>query len=138
MLASDIFVTPNFKFGEFGCKDGTPVPVYLYYNMRMLAGALEGLRGHFQKPIIINSAYRTPAYNKKVGGVPASQHLSCSAVDIRIVGIPPVHIFQVIRSFMKKGLIPAGAVIVYDSFVHYDIRGHIVVIDNRERNSCSQ
>ena len=138
MLASEIFVTPNFKFGEFACKDGTPVPMHLYYNMRMLAGALEGLRGHFQKPIIINSAYRTPAYNKKVGGVPASQHLSCSAVDIRIVGVPPVHIFQVIRSFMKKGLIPAGAVIRYDSFVHYDIRGHIVEIGNCERNNCSQ
>lgn len=138
MLASEIFVTPNFKFKEFSCKDGTHVPVHLYYNMRMLAGALEGLRGHFQKPIIINSAYRTPAYNKKVGGVPASQHLSCSAVDIKIMGVPPVHIYNVIRSFMKKGLIPAGAVIVYDSFVHYDIRGHIVVIDSRERNSCSQ
>ena len=32
--------------------------------------------------IIVNSAYRTPEYNKSVGGVPNSQHTKGQAVDI--------------------------------------------------------
>ena len=34
-------------------------------------------------PIIINSGYRSPAVNKKVGGVSNSQHLLGQAADIR-------------------------------------------------------
>lgn len=138
MNANEILLTPHFKFSEFNCKDGTPVPEHLHYNIRMLAGCLEVLRGHFQLPIIINSAYRTQRYNAKVGGVANSQHLSANAVDISILGTPPLHIFTVIRSFMKKGLLPAGCVILYDTFVHYDLRGHIVEIDNRQCKSCQQ
>ena len=37
-----------------------------------------------EKPIIINSGYRSPQLNKKIGGVPASNHLTGCAVDIRV------------------------------------------------------
>ena len=133
-----IYVTPHFKFSEFSCKDGTPVPNHLLFNVRMLAGCLEVLRGHFQLPIIINSAYRTESYNRKVGGVSASQHLSANAVDISIQGVPPLVIWQTIRSFMKKNLLPKGAVILYDNFVHYDLRGHVVEIDSRTCKTSGQ
>ena len=39
------------------------------------------------EPIIINSAYRSPALNKLVGGSPTSNHLTGCAVDIRVSGI---------------------------------------------------
>lgn len=121
-------ITPNFRHREFACKDGTPVPPHLHYNMRMLAGSLEVLKGHFQRPIIINSGYRTPSYNKRVGGAVNSYHMSCQAVDINIPGVPPKQVHQVILSFMKKRLIPPGAVILYPTFVHYDHRGFILDI----------
>jgi hypothetical protein len=35
-------------------------------------------------PIRINSGYRSPQLNKKVGGVPTSNHLTGCAVDIRV------------------------------------------------------
>ena len=35
-------------------------------------------------PIIINSGYRSPQLNRKVGGAPTSNHLTGCAVDIRI------------------------------------------------------
>ena len=39
------------------------------------------------EPIIINSAYRSPAVNKAVGGAPNSNHLTGCAADIRCYGI---------------------------------------------------
>ena len=36
------------------------------------------------EPIIINSGYRSPQLNRKIGGVPNSNHLSGCAVDIRV------------------------------------------------------
>ena len=39
------------------------------------------------EPIIINSGYRSPELNKKVGGSPSSNHLTGCAVDIRVAGI---------------------------------------------------
>ena len=39
------------------------------------------------EPIVINSGYRSPQLNKKVGGSPTSNHLTGCAVDIRVAGI---------------------------------------------------
>ena len=39
------------------------------------------------EPIIINSGYRSPELNKKVGGAPTSNHLTGCAVDIHVAGI---------------------------------------------------
>ena len=35
-------------------------------------------------PIIINSGYRSPQLNKRIGGVPTSNHLTGCAADIRV------------------------------------------------------
>lgn len=123
MHQSEIKVTPHFKFSEFNCKDGTPVPPHLFYNIRMLAGTLEAIRLHFRTPIIINSAYRTEVYNRRVGGASKSYHLSAQAVDFTIKGVTPKHIFQQLSLLMKKGLIPKGGLIEYKTFIHYDQRG---------------
>lgn len=54
---------------------------------------LEGLREAWGRPMVVTSGARTPAYNRRVGGAPASLHLvgnprfgsDCLAVDIRMV-----------------------------------------------------
>ena len=38
------------------------------------------------RPLHINSGYRSPQLNKKVGGVAGSNHLTGCAVDIRVLG----------------------------------------------------
>ncbi len=48
-------------------------------------GALS--RDDKEKPIIINSGYRSPQLNKKIGGVAGSNHLTGCAVDIRVLGM---------------------------------------------------
>ena len=37
-----------------------------------------------EEPIRINSGYRSPQLNKKIGGVASSNHLTGCAVDIRV------------------------------------------------------
>ena len=63
-------------------------------NLNRLCGWLEELRtewnlryGDGDDPIIINSAFRSPAVNKAVGGSSTSNHLSGCAADIRVLGL---------------------------------------------------
>jgi hypothetical protein len=44
-------------------------------------------RGGREKPIIINSGYRSLQLNRKIGGVKNSNHLTGCAVDIRVTGM---------------------------------------------------
>ena len=62
-------------------------------NMKRLCVWLEELRKRYnnkygvgEEPIRINSGYRSPQLNKKVGGVAGSNHLTGCAVDIRVLG----------------------------------------------------
>ena len=50
-------------------------------------GTPPNLGGEEDTPIIINSGYRSPELNKKVGGSPTSNHLTGCAVDIKVSGI---------------------------------------------------
>ena len=56
-------------------------------NLTNLCKWLEILRERAGVPIIINSGYRSPQLNKKIGGVPTSNHLTGCAVDIRVSGM---------------------------------------------------
>ena len=55
-------------------------------NLKRLCVWLEVLRNKVGHPIVINSGYRSPQLNRKVGGAPTSNHLTGCAVDIRTSG----------------------------------------------------
>jgi hypothetical protein len=56
-------------------------------NLKRVCGWLEVLRKRYGGPIIINSGYRSPQLNRKIGGVKNSNHLTGCAVDIRVTGM---------------------------------------------------
>ncbi|MEM6472173.1 MAG: D-Ala-D-Ala carboxypeptidase family metallohydrolase [Planctomycetota bacterium] len=116
-------LTANFRLSEFGCRDGTPVPSSMRSNVQELANNLQELRGTIGKAIHINSGYRTPTYNKRVGGVSNSQHLYAKAADIRVSGMSPSQVHSQILSMIGDGKMKQGGLGLYNSFVHYDIRG---------------
>ena len=62
-------------------------------NLKRVCTWLEELRKRYnekygvgEEPIHINSGYRSPQLNKKVGGVASSNHVTGCAVDIRVLG----------------------------------------------------
>ena len=96
-INSNIQLSQHFRLGEF-TKSNHPevynIPSHVAIeNMKRICGWLEVLRDRYNakysenSPIIINSGYRSPQLNKKVGGVSTSNHLTGCAVDIRCYGI---------------------------------------------------
>ena len=85
-------LSPNFTLGEL-TKSGSHPEVYnipsheAIANLANLSKWLEALRGRAGTPIIINSGYRSPQLNRKIGGAPNSNHLTGCAVDIRVSGM---------------------------------------------------
>lgn len=116
-------ITENFNLDEFHCKDGTTVPEELIGNVIELAGNLQVLRDHIKSPIFINSGYRSPAYNAKVGGVKSSQHLLAKAADITTKNHTPKQLYDIIEFLIIDGKMKEGGLGLYPGFVHYDVRG---------------
>ena len=89
-MNSNMQLSEHFKLGEF-TKSNHPevynIPNHVAIeNMKRICGWLEVLRDRYGAPIIINSGYRSPQLNKKVGGVSTSNHVTGCAVDIRCNG----------------------------------------------------
>lgn len=116
-------ITNNFSLEEFNCKDGSLMPNNVLINIIKLAKNLQVLRDSVGKTITINSAYRSPEYNKKIGGVKDSQHLKGNASDITIKGMTPKEVAKVIEGLIASGKMQQGGIGIYPNFVHYDIRG---------------
>ena len=88
-LNSNAKLSEHFTLGEFTKSNSHPevynIPSHeAIANLTNLCGWLEVLRKRYGAPIIINSGYRSPQLNKKIGGVPTSNHLTGCAVDIRV------------------------------------------------------
>ena len=113
----------NFSLSEFKCKDGSDVPEELLDNVKLLAENLQVLRIHLGKPIRIISGYRSPKYNRRIGGAKRSQHMTAKAADIKVSGMTPAEVKSEIIKLIKEGKMHTGGVGLYTTFTHYDVRG---------------
>lgn len=116
-------LTENFNLTEFACKDGTQVPEKYLCNVKELAWNLQVLRNYLGEPVKLNSGYRTPSYNKKVGGKSASKHLLAQAADITVKSKTPKQLAFIIEKLISEKKMKQGGLGLYPGFVHYDIRG---------------
>ena len=116
-------ITENFNSSEFECKDGSKMPDSVLVNVKELAKNLQVIRNVVCAPITINSAYRNAIYNKQIGGANKSLHLVGKASDITIQGLTPKEVHTLLLDLIKEGKISEGGLGLYNSFVHYDIRG---------------
>ena len=112
-LNSNAKLSEHFVLGEF-TKSGSHPEVYnipsheAIANLKRLCGWLEELRKRYneryvveispratlgrddkrgEEAIRINSGYRSPQLNRKIGGAATSNHLTGCAVDIKVAGM---------------------------------------------------
>jgi len=116
-------ITTNFNLEEFNCKDGSLMPNTVMINIIKLAKNLQVLRDYLNTSITVNSGYRSPKYNAKIGGVKNSQHLLGNASDLMVKGFTPKQVAEAIEKLIKEGKMQQGGIGVYPTFTHYDIRG---------------
>lgn len=78
---------------------------------------LQALRSRLGSPLIVNSAYRTPAHNAAVDGAPGSKHLTAEAFDISMSNHNPQEFEAAAREvgFRGFGFYPRS------NFMHVDI-----------------
>lgn len=113
----------NFYISEFKCKDGTQVPEEYLDNVKKLAKNLQVLRDFLGKPVVIISGYRSPKYNRRIGGARRSQHMFATAADIKVPGLDPRDVKEAIVRLIKEGKMDSGGIGLYKTFTHYDVRG---------------
>ena len=84
---------------------------------------LEPVRSVYNKPLIIDSAFRSPDVNTAVGGVSTSQHLLGQAADIHSDYIPARVLYNDIRLLVDNGHFHIGQCIYYPTknFVHVSL-----------------
>lgn len=113
--------TKNFAVSELACKDGTPVPKDLYDNAKAICERAQVLRDFLGSALLVNSGYRTPAYNAKIGGADKSWHLQAGALDLRAPGWSAELLAEVYEGLIRIKAVPDGGLGKYDTFIHIDI-----------------
>jgi len=109
----DYQLSDHFRLEEFACRDGSDM-VLVHLSVILL---LEEIRAHFHSPLFINSGYRTPEYNRQIGGSKNSRHCLGMAADIRVYRVMPPEVGAYAETLNPGGL---GR---YGGFIHVDVFG---------------
>jgi uncharacterized protein YcbK (DUF882 family) len=126
-------LTANFTLAEMVKSDtalrhdmdNTPGEIEIENLKRLAEKVLQPVREHYQRGVKVNSGFRHPDVNAKVGGSKTSDHCKGQAADIEIPGIPNADLAkwitenldftQVILEFYTQGVPDSGWVHVsYD------------------------
>ena len=124
-LSGDKLLSKNFRVREFACHDGSDKVLICQETVDVL----QAIRDYFGKKVTITSGYRTAAYNKKVGGASASQHVKGTAADIKVDGVPS----WAVAGFLEDKY-PIHGIGLYSTWVHVDSRGYGVKWKDRGSN----
>jgi uncharacterized protein YcbK (DUF882 family) len=108
------YLSENFKESEFACKGKGTLPAQGIDPK--LIELLEHIRAHFDAPVKINSGYRSPEHNAKVGGAKGSYHVKGMAADIVVRGVPAKVVYNYLAGMHT------GGVGKYSRFTHVDVR----------------
>lgn len=109
-------ISPHFKVKEFHSKNDRADLVLVDERLVEL---LENIRRHTGRPVIINSGYRSAAYNATIkNAAKNSQHVLGKAADIRVVGISPAKVAQIVECYLGN----SGGIGIYSTFTHVDVR----------------
>jgi hypothetical protein len=97
----------------------TDPPRSLWPSLLAVVKVADEARHRLGKAVKINSAYRSPAYNRAIGGASASIHVRGGALDL---SGSPVTLRRILREMRDEGLFKGG-IGRYPTFTHVDVRG---------------
>lgn len=110
-------LSENFSVKEFACKDGSDT---IKIDLDLIP-LIQRFRNYVETGVYFNSAYRTPSYNKKVGGATNSYHVKGQALDI-----PFLNSYKYLTSREKMcaffNTLGVKGIIIYPTFIHVDTR----------------
>jgi hypothetical protein len=100
-------------------KGGPYVEINAVANLPRLANFLEQVKVVLgNKPIIVNSAFRSKSVNDAVGSSDTSDHRRGCAADIRVPGMTPD---EVVRAIIASGLPYQQVIREFDRWTHVAI-----------------
>jgi hypothetical protein len=97
----------------------TDPPRSLWPSLLAVTRVADEARHRLGRPLRISSAYRSPAYNKAIGGASASIHMKGGALDL---SGSPATLHRILKEMRAEGLF-RGGIGKYKTFVHVDVRG---------------
>lgn len=109
--------------GKASGKNYLP-PKELWPNIVRVARAADLARAELGSPIRILSAFRSPEYNRAIGGAKYSRHLQFDALDLAPMDGKVATLHRIVKRLRKEGVF-CGGIGRYPSFVHIDNRGHV-------------
>jgi hypothetical protein len=96
MNLSEHFTLEELTFTNHREFDNTPTQVQID-NLTRLAEFLEKVRYTlYDRPILVDSGFRSPDVNHAVGSTSVSQHLKGCAADIRVPDMTPAEVVKAI------------------------------------------
>ena len=103
---------PDFSPAEIACRGTGRLKLH-----PEALDTLQALRDRLGKPLIVRSAYRSPAHNRAVDGAPRSKHMDGTAFDIAMTNHDPVAFEAAAREvgFLGFGFYPRSG------FMHIDL-----------------
>lgn len=134
-------MTPNFTLAELTVTDhrefkNEPNPAETE-NLKRLAGLLEQVKVAIgNKPVMVNSAFRSKQVNDAVGSKDTSQHRLGCAADIRVPGMAPD---AVVKAVIAAKLPFDQLIREFDRWTHISVpndpkgkpRGQVLIIDSK-------
>jgi hypothetical protein len=98
-------LTKNFTLSEMTKSetalrhdmDNTPDQTVISNLQALAIHVLQPVRDHYGKGVKVNSGYRSPDVNARVGGSRTSDHTRGMAADIEIPGVPNAELAEWIR-----------------------------------------
>lgn len=131
-------ITAHFTIGELANTQASEsIKWILDKKVLVHSEMLEQLRLRYGKALVVNSWYRTPTYNRKVGGISTSNHLKGTATDLKVACDDALW-----NQFVSNWKLicaahgVAGEIIRYDTFIHvgsYTGTGSFKIYDKREK-----
>jgi hypothetical protein len=97
----------------------TDPPRSLWPSLLAVTKVADEARHRLGKPLRINSAYRSPAYNRAISGASASIHVRGGALDL---SGSPATLHKILTQMRAEGLF-RGGIGRYKTFCHVDVRG---------------